>query len=125
MQFQGVINIKKEYKAGKREEENDGRDGVGMMLWRGHQGGPLGGGDIWQIWTDEQEPGTKWFSAEGVAWAKVQRLEQAEEYQGGPCGWCRAKGWLKMRQRREAGSEQDQAGPGGGKAVSVLFCACR
>lgn len=37
-----------EHKAGKREQENDGRAGVGVMLQMRNQGGPHRGRDIWQ-----------------------------------------------------------------------------
>lgn len=44
----GVISVKKEHQAGKREQEDDGRAGVGVMLQIRYQGGPHRGRDIWQ-----------------------------------------------------------------------------
>ena len=59
--MQGVISVKKQHKAGKREEEDDERPVVGVTLQIGYQGRPLRGGDIWQIWKEEKELDSKWF----------------------------------------------------------------
>lgn len=58
---------------------------------------------------------------EGTAPATVQRLEQAEEHQGGHGGWNRATGGLTVKQER--GVRASSAGPGGGKQ-SPFYSEC-
>ena len=49
--------------------------------------------------------------------------EQHMQRSRGHCGWCRARGWLKMSQ--DWGTQAGSGRTGRGKAVSIVFCVCR
>lgn len=69
---------KREYKAGKKEEEDDGRTGVCVVIDRA-SGRISQRKGHWLIWKNEKQQGTARFDAEGTTCTKVQRLEQADE----------------------------------------------